>query len=91
MPHENTNVQKALVGLRVNLQATLRAVLAMERSATDLDRNPDAMTFQRFATDVDALRTLHHATTDLLLAVDSALAGVIADASPREAVESRPA
>jgi len=83
MSPETNSVRKALVGLRANLQTTLRSVIAMEQSAEELNHGIDSSTLQRLATDVDALRALHHATTDLLLAMDSAVAGVIADSSVR--------
>ena len=71
-------LQAAIIDLRANLEAKLRHVMAMEvcLEITGGD-DPDAILVQQMAKSIDAVKKLNTVSTELLQAVDGALATVV--------------
>jgi hypothetical protein len=80
--YQTTLVEAALLDLRANLEAKFRILMAVESRVAGFRHHADPIALQEASKQLDDMRKLHAVTTELVSAVDGALAAYIDMALP---------
>jgi hypothetical protein len=80
--NRTTHVRAALVDLRANLEAKLRAVCAIEACVNALDSGTHPETIEQLTIHLTSLWDLHCVSADLLLTIDGDLTTLTGASTP---------